>query len=202
MAGEIGGERMSTKMGIPEGQQDRKDFKDWQVVAAFMAQEGVCSCGNPLEHGFHRHHRNEDHTDSSVENLELKCPECHRATLKGEKKEALDKHRSYEQEIFKKLNEAIDQTLQGKLSGASAERLLDAISLGLKMSHQGNHVDEDIEHVPLPIKMAYKTAEREIVIEAYTEGFKDCLKSLRIQTSAGPFGGESKDGEKLDQNAA
>jgi len=192
---------MSTRISVPEGQQDRKDFSEWQVTAAWIAQEGVCynfrtnGCSNPLDQGFARHHKDENHANNATENLALLCPECHRATLKGNRKVALDKHREYEQQIFNKLNEAIDQTLLGKLSGASAERLLDAISLGLKMSHQGNHVDEDIERVPLSIRMAFKNAEREISIETYLEGFKDCLRTFNISfpehvphVVEGPFG--------------
>jgi hypothetical protein len=173
---------MSTNINIPEGQQDRKDFKDWQVVAAYMAQEGICGnpeCGNPLDRGFHRHHLDGDHTNNKIENLRLDCPECHRATLKGPKKDALDEHRKHEKYVFTRVNEAIDQTLAGKLSGASAERLLDAISLSLKMSHSVNGIDNDIEHIPLPIRMTIKQAERDVIIGGYVEGFKDCMKSFR-----------------------
>jgi len=83
---------------------ERKDFPKWKVTAAYVAQDGVCSkCGNSLQHGFHRHHRDGNPKNNSVDNLELLCKECHRATLG----EPFKKHRAQEKKILENLNQLI-----------------------------------------------------------------------------------------------
>ena len=172
---------------MSESVGERKDFKEWQVVIAYMAQEGVCfneGCGNPLEHGFHRHHKDGNHSNVSLENLGLACPSCHRATLKEknpEKFKMYEEHRKHEKWVFDQVNEAIRQTLAGKLAGSVVERLNEVMTLSLKMSHRMNGVDDDIEYLPLAVKLAFKEAERDLAIDSYLKGFEACLSSIQLR---------------------
>lgn len=161
---------------------ERKDFQEWKVSVVFMAQEGICAkCSNSLMLGFHRHHKNEDPTDISLENLELHCPECHRATLKGPKKRRWLAHRRYEKKIFLQLNELITSSLGGKMSGATAERLMEAMSLGLKISRRINDVDGTLEFPPPSFTIFRKFLERDTLSEAYLEGFRSALRAFNIK---------------------
>jgi len=61
---------------------DRRSFPRWKVEQVYIAQDEVCvRCGNSLEYGLHRHHKDGNPANNSIDNLELLCPECYRATL-------------------------------------------------------------------------------------------------------------------------
>jgi len=165
---------------------ERKDFKDWQVTVVYMFQEGVCHCGNSLANGFHRHHIDGNAENVSLDNLELRCAECHRATYRGRKRKQLMAHREHEKKIFADLNNLITQTLEGKLSGATSERLLEALSMSLKVSRRINRIDEDLEYPPPTITIFKRLVEQDILKDTYLEGFKDALSSIR--TEAGDSG--------------
>ena len=53
-------------------QEDRKDFKPYQVELVFRKQDGICAkCGRTLYKGFIRDHEDGDHSNNSIENLML-----------------------------------------------------------------------------------------------------------------------------------
>ena len=154
---------------------ERRDFPRWKVEQVYIAQDGVCAkCGNSLEHGFHRHHKDGNPANNSIENLELLCPECHRATLG----EAVINHRRQEEKILNDLNRLIDECFAGKLSGAVVERLIEAMKMSLKISRSLNKVDEGIESPPASIALLKRMQETRILQEAYIEGFKDGVRWL------------------------
>jgi len=158
----------------------RKDFPHWKVEAVYIAQDGVCArCGRPLEHGFHRHHKDGNPTNNDIDNLELLCPECHYATFKGAKKEALERHRKQEEKVLSDINRLIDEAFAGKVSGALMERLLDAMKLSLRVSRKLAGLDEELESVPASIVMLKRMEETRILQEKYLEGFMDGAKSIR-----------------------
>ena len=99
---------------------ERRDFPKWKVELAYIAQDGVCArCGRPLDRGFHRHHKDGNPMNNSLENLELLCPECHYATFGHEgEKNPLEEHRNLERKILERLDDLIGKALDGQVSGA------------------------------------------------------------------------------------
>jgi hypothetical protein len=163
---------------------ERRDFPKWKVELAYIAQDGVCTrCGNTLEHGFHRHHKDGNPLNNTLENLELLCPECHRATLG----EAYKRHREQEERALNYLNKLLDECFNGRLSGATVERLVDAITLSLKISRSLSKLDTGIESPPPTIALLKKLQETRILQEYYLEGFKEGIKWLGEQRSEGEF---------------
>jgi len=159
---------------------ERRGFPQWRVELAYFAQDGVCArCGNTLEHGFHRHHKDGNPLNNTLDNLELLCPECHRATLG----EAYKKHREQEERALNYLNKLLAECFNGRLSGATVERLMDAITLSLKISRSSNRLDEGIESPPPTIALLKKLQETRILQETYLEGFKDGIRWLSEQRS-------------------
>jgi hypothetical protein len=155
--------------------KERRDFPRWKVEQVYIAQDGVCArCGNSLEHGFHRHHRDGNPLNNSIENLELLCPECHRATLG----DALIEHRKQEEKVLNYLNKLIDECFAGRMSGAVVERMIEAITLSLKVSRNLNKIDEGIESPPASIVLLKRMQETRMLQEAYLEGFKDGVRWL------------------------
>lgn len=153
----------------------RKDFPVWKVEQVYIAQDGAClKCGNSLEHGFHRHHKDGTPANNEISNLELLCPECHRATLG----EAITEHRKQEEKVLNDLNKLIDECFAGKISGSVVERMIEAITLSLKVSRSLNKIDEGLESPPASIALLKRMQETKILQEAYLEGFKDGMKWL------------------------
>lgn len=156
---------------------ERKDFSKFAVDVVYVAQDGVCiKCGAPLEPHFHRHHRNGNPSDNSIDNLELYCEECHRATLGEEAKRQFEEHKNQERRVLDMLNKLIDEIFQGTVSGANAERVIDALSMSLKVSRKYNEVDKGLERVPVSIVMARRLAESKILYESLQEGYREGLK--------------------------
>ena len=162
--------------------KERKDFPEWMVTRKFIEQDGVCGnkyCNNPLSNGFHRHHKDGDPSNNSYENLVLLCPECHYA-LKAEQTKGhnpLKAHRELQRKAIEGILRAIGLVEQGKLSGASLERLLQGWDRVLAESWK--RVTFELEY-PDPIFAMYKHLMRTGLIQnAYLEGFKDGLKALK-----------------------
>jgi len=147
----------------------RKFFEDWKVTQVYLAQEGVCArCGASLEHGFHRHHKDGDPSNNSIDNLELLCPKCHMATLGR----SLEEHREQERKVLDALNRLIEEIFQGKISGALADKAIDAIRLSLRVSRQINELDEGLESPPASIMLVKRLQESKILMNTYLEGWK------------------------------
>jgi len=162
-------------VSLTEENKERQDFPKWAVETVYIAQDGICSCGNPLSYGFRRHHKNGDASDNSVENCELKCVECHFATYVDKKlPNPLVEHRKQEQKILDKLNILFDQIFSEKpISGAHMERLLDAMAMSLKVSRSINKIDREIEHPPAVFTMIKRLQEGKVLYENYLEGMKN-----------------------------
>ena len=160
---------------------ERRDFPRWKVELAYIAQDGVCArCGRPLDRGFHRHHKDGNPMNNSLENLELLCPECHYATFGHEgEKNPLEEHRNLERKILERLDELIGKALDGQVSGAVMERLLEAMTMQLKLSRRINRLDEDLEKPPALIIAQRRMIERGLLEEAYLEGFKAGVEAMK-----------------------
>ena len=148
----------------------RKDFPEWKVTAVYVSQDGAClRCGRSLADGFQRHHKDSNRSNNSVENLELVCVACHRATFA---KDSIDKHRDQERYVLDKLNTTIQNALDGKVAGAVVEKLVDACTMSLKVSRQVNELDQGVEYPPASIGIFSKFKEREAQLDSYVEGFR------------------------------
>jgi len=143
----------------------RRDFEPWKIELVYRKQDGACiKCGKPLGNRFHRHHKDKDPSNNSIENLELHCVACHGGeqyqTLVEKKKQAL-----------KNVEGAIQLSLEGKLSGAAADKLLDAIKLGLSLSEQ--LYGGELEKVPVGIRMENYLVSSGILLKEYEKGYRE-----------------------------
>ena len=85
--------------------------------------------------------------------------------------------------MLRDLNRLIDECFAGRISGAVVERMIEAITLTLKISRNLNRLDEGIESPPASITLIKKLQETKILQEAYLEGFKDGVKWLTQNNS-------------------
>ena len=132
-------------------------------------------CGNSLEHGFHRHHKDGNPTNNEISNLELLCAECHRATLG----DAIIEHRKQEEKVLGTLNKLLDGCFAGKgIAGATIEKIIEALRPSLSVSRSLNKFDQGIESPPALITLLKRMQETKMLQEAYLEGFKDGVKWL------------------------
>jgi len=161
---------------------ERQDFKKWQIDLAYESTEGLCPrCGAGLDQtGFHVHHRDGDNSNTRLENIELLCPKCHFTTFKGAKENQYEAHKNQETMVLTKLNELIVIALDpaSKMSGATAEKLIDAMTMSLKTSRNINEIDYGKLQTPAYIRVVRKMAENEAIAEAYQSGFMDGMKKV------------------------
>lgn len=158
---------------------ERKSFKRWKVDLVYEAQDGACVvCGGTLKKGFHRHHKDGDPSNNDISNLELRCADCHRATFK----EAYKAHKDQERQVLASLNKLLEQGFEGKLSGANMERMLEAMTMSLKLSRSINKLDQGIEYPSAAIAMRFKMDEIKKLTEQYLAGLREGI-SLGIRSS-------------------
>lgn len=158
-------------------QDDRKDFKPWVVAIVYNEQQGVCAkCGNPLKSKYHRHHKNGDHADNSLENLELHCTACHSGeayiTYLNQKKQALGNVEALVHKITK-----------GEISGSAAERGVEAIKLQLSLIEQC--YPTELEDLPVEIRTRNYLVGSGILIKEYEKGVRKGVNmGIHIQLDA------------------
>jgi hypothetical protein len=145
-------------------QENRKNFKPWAVETVYNLQEGSCAkCDRPLILGYHKHHKNGNPLDNSIENLVLYCPRCHDSekwnTLQSKKEAHIDE-----------LNSLIQKGIEGGIAGAVLDKLLDAIKLALSLERQVN--ESDMEQPPTSVKIQYSEAIAEFNLKEYVNGVK------------------------------
>lgn len=155
---------------------ERKGFSSAVVERVYIRQDGICArvgCGNPLSRGFHRHHKNKNHSDNSEANCELYCPECHFAIKEKETKEnPWLEHKKVERNVFKLVDEMCRKLLDGGLSGASGERVMAGATEMLKISRSEKGIDMGIEYPPPSIKAAISLQYHEEIAKARLEGLE------------------------------
>lgn len=167
----------------------REDFPKWAVTQKFLLQEGACpKCSNPLEKGYHRHHKNGDHADNSVDNLELLCPECHHAEKAGHGSEGDDttnmliQHRLVERSVMKKIVEMIELGMEKKIAGAGMERLMDANVKLLQLSRSEKGLN-NVEYPPAEIKMILSKNIAEEKMVEYIRGVEAGIKMIVLNAN-------------------
>lgn len=148
-------------------QNTRKDFEPWKIEVVYRLQDGCCAkCGATLQNGFHRDHKDGDHTNNSVDNLRLFCSKCHG----GEQYETLQKQKKVHLEELK----GIVAMGQGeKASGTVIDKLVEAIKLALALERQV--YGADIEYPPAGVKIETDQTIFEFGLKQYEEGFKKGL---------------------------
>jgi len=152
-------------------QDDRKDFESWKVDLVYKQQDGCCiKCGGTLHKGFHRHHKDKDHSNNNVENLELHCPSCHR----GESN--VKAHKDQEKRVLNNINKLIDESFESKMSGSTLQQLVEAMGMSMRISRSVNDLDTGIEYPSANITYARKMKAQEAQFETYVEGIKDGIK--------------------------
>ena len=146
----------------------RRSFSAFKVEAVYLAQDGCCArCGSSLEHGFHRHHRNGDPTDNSIENLELLCPSCHRASMG----EAFDNYQRRLEWAVGSLSKLVQNALDGKIAGNLAETIKEAIVLVLKYARELYGLATP-ESPPPTVVLTEKIQEMRLIEEVYLDAFR------------------------------
>jgi len=147
---------------------ERKDFKKWITDIVYEQQNGLCSkCGRSLEQGFHKHHKDGDASNNSVENLELLCPECHG----GEQYKTLQQQRI---KHLQQIEDIIGLASSGEVSGAVVEKITELIKLGLSLE---NKIYNDVELPPVNIRLQTNIAIQQMLLKEYQRGFEDGLKT-------------------------
>jgi hypothetical protein len=167
-------------------QDDRKDFKKWIVDLVFDAQQGLCSrCGTSIEvEPFQIHHKDSDHSNNELSNCELLCIKCHHKTFP---EDAFEKHKSQETLVLTQLNQVIQQATDpaSKMSGATLEKLIEGLTLSLKVSRNASGVDYGMMRTPTSIRLERGFAETQAQGNSYIEGYLDAVKATvsKIATS-------------------
>ena len=161
------------------GQEDRQDFKKWIIDLVFESQQGLCSrCGTSIEvEPYQIHHKNGDHSDNSLENCELYCIRCHHKTFP---EDMYQKHKQQEVKVLEQLTALIDQAVDPstKVSGAMVEKLLEAMTLSLRVSRNVTEVDYGMMRTPASVKMNRSVSNYEALADSYSNGFMDGVKQL------------------------
>lgn len=165
---------------------ERRDFPDWAVTRVYFLQEGACAkCGAPLDSGFHKHHKDGNHTNNAETNLELLCVECHHgAKFEHDKKEMADDainlyetHRKVERTVMDGLSDMIKKGLLKEISGAAMERLMDGFTKILQISNR--RLDRPM-YPPAEIKIMLSKNIAEERLESYIEGMKAGISMVQI----------------------
>ena len=90
---------------------------------------------------------------------------------------SLEEHREQERKVLDALNRLIEEIFQGRISGALADKAIDAIRLSLRVSRQINELDEGLESPPVSILVAKKLLESRMLQQTYLEGWKEGFRA-------------------------
>jgi len=149
---------------------ERKDFEQYKVDIVYRVQDGCClTCGNSLKQGFHRHHKDKNNANNKVDNLQLICAECHRATLGN----AVTKHREQEKKILKGINDILDEGFGGKFSGTVMKEMQELMMKSLKLSRNINELDVGIEYPSASLTFGTRIKEIQTMTEYYLKGLHE-----------------------------
>ena len=151
-------------------QETRKNFPTKIIEEVFEEQGRQCAkCDKSLLYGYHAHHMDGNNSNIQKENCQLLCPGCHGGeqykTLQEQKKTAIND-----------LDKLILTGTENKASGATIEKLLDAIKM--KLSLQRQVMDDPPLEVPSGVKA-------ETYITVMENGVKEFEKGLKLGLEKG-----------------
>jgi len=150
--------------------QERKNFPTKIIEEVFEEQGRQCAkCSKSLFNGYHVHHRDGDNSNIERENCQLLCPGCHG----GEMYKTLQEQKKA---VITDIDKLLSAGLDGKASGATLEKLLDAIKLKLSLQRQVMN-DPPLE-VPSSVKAETYISVMEHGLREYERGFKTGLERM------------------------
>lgn len=146
----------------------RKNFPTKIVEEVFEEQGRCCDkCSRSLMNGFHIHHKDGNNANIEKENCQLLCSGCHGGeqykTLQDQKKIAITD-----------LEKLIQVGVEGKVSGSTLEKILDAIKL--KLSLQRQVLDDPPMEIPSSVKAETYVTVMEHGLKEREYGFKTGLE--------------------------
>jgi hypothetical protein len=158
-------------------QDDRRDFKPYQVELVYKEQDGCCKkCGKPLGHGFIRDHENGNHCDNSIGNLRLLCASCNGS-------EAYATYRKQMIASFNDTNVLVKKAIDGAIAGTIVDKALDAIKLSLSLNTQ--LYGYEIEKPPAAIAAQQYIESSKIMLDQWEEALKQgILKGIDMAKEA------------------
>lgn len=143
----------------------RKNFEPWKVAIVYNLQEGTCfKCGRPLGKKFHRHHKNGNNTNNSLDNLELHCASCHGG-------EAYTTHIKQKKAVIGNIGALIEGLNEKTISGSAGQVELESIKLKLKLIEQC--YPHDLEELPVEIRVKNYLVGSGILLKEYEKGFRE-----------------------------
>jgi len=143
----------------------RKDFEPWKVATVYNLQEGICfKCGKPLGKKFHRHHKDGDNSNNSIDNLELHCASCHGG-------EAYVTHIKQKKAIIGNIGALIKGLNEKTISGSAGQVELESIKLKLKLIEQC--YPHDLEELPIEIRVKNYLVGSGLLLKEYEKGYKE-----------------------------
>jgi len=153
---------------------ERKNFTPETIEAKLKEQGNQCAkCGDPFGYqGFEAHHIDGNKANNAPDNCALLHPRCHDAelwkTLQEQKKAAL----THVQDTIKA---ALGP--QG-LAGAILKEVAGLIDKEISLTNQ----IYGMEHFETPAKdrIEYSTAVAQANLEAFTQGYQECLKQIPL----------------------
>lgn len=167
-------------------QDDRKPFSRWITDLCFESQQGLCSrCSVSLEsEPFQIHHKDGDHSNNELSNCELLCIKCHHKTFP---ENAYEKHKSQETKVLTMLNQILEQATDpaSKMSGATLEKLIEGLSMSLKVSRNATDLDYGMLRTPPSIKLRRNMADQEARQDAFFEGYSQAVKDTLSRIDLG-----------------
>lgn len=140
---------------------------------------------NPLNNGFHRHHKDGKHENNTYENLELLCIECHHAQKDVEGLSLFEQHRVVEREVGDLVRRMINEAFDKKMSGANMERMLQGFSQMLSISRNEKGLNLEVEYPPADVKLQLSKNIQEQNLEEYMRGIRDGIRMIRVELTGG-----------------
>jgi len=154
----------------------RKDFEQWKISMVYNLQEGIClKCGRPLGRKFHRHHKDGNNSNNSLENIELHCAICHGG-------EAYKTHIKQKKLVLGDIGALIQGLNEKTISGSAGQVELESIKLKLKLIEQV--YPDDLEGLPVEIRVKNYLIGSGLLLKAHEKGYREGMLQVNENLAA------------------